>query len=152
MKNQVFVYITGNKITNKKAIAKAFNELKDGRYLITIEGHKNRSTQQNKYYHGCVLPLVKDGLRDIGYAEIKENEDAHEVLKYLFLKRSIPNEGTGEAIELLGSTTNLSTVEFNLFIDQIIQWAAEYLGIQIPLPNEPLTIEYKNDFKPSIID
>lgn len=152
MKRQTFVYIKKNKIVNKVAVSSAFNELEDGRYLLTIGGDKGRSTQQNRYYFGCVLPLVRDGLRHIGYGEVRDNDDAHSVLKYLFLKKNIENEDTGEVIKVLGSTTKLTTVGFNLFIDQIIQWAATYLNVQIPLPNEPLTIEYKNDFKPSVID
>ena len=140
MKNQIFVYITHNQITNKKVIAKAFKELQDGRYLVTIESNKNRTSPQNRYYWGCCLPLIKDGLQDIGYREVKTNEDAHEVLKYLFLKKRIPNEETGEVIELLGSTAILTTVEFNAFIDEVIQWAAEYLNLQVPLPNEQLTL------------
>lgn len=140
MKTQIFVHITHNEITNKKVIRKAFEDLKDGRYQVTIESNKNRSENQNKYYWGALLPIVKDGLRDMGYNEVKTNEDAHEVLKYLFLKKRIPNEETGEVIELLGTTTKLSTVEFNEYIDQIIQWGVEYLNIQIPLPNEQLQL------------
>lgn len=140
MKTQIFVHITHNQITNKQVIRKAFEELKDGRYLVSIENGKNRTSPQNRYYWGCCLPLVKDGLQGIGYREVKTNEDAHEVLKYLFLKKVIPNEETGEVIETLGTTTKLSTTEFNEYIDQIIQWAAEYLSIQIPLPNEQLQI------------
>ena len=140
MKNQVFVHITHNEITNKKAIAKAFKELQDGKYLVTIESNKHRSSEQNKYYWGCCLPLVRDGLKEAGYREVKTNEDAHEVLKYLFLKKRIPNEETGEVIEMLGSTAGLTTVEFNAFIEEVIQWAAEFLGIQIPLPNKQMQL------------
>lgn len=142
MKTQIFVHITHNQITNKQVIRRAFEELQDGRYLVSIENGKNRTSPQNRYYWGCILPIVKDGLREAGYREVKTNEDAHEVLKYLFLKKRIPNEETGEVIELLGTTTKLSTVEFNEYIDQIIQWAAEYLNIQIPLPNEQLQMNY----------
>ena len=142
MKTTVFIHIIHNQITNKQVIRKAFEELKDGRYLVSIENGKNRTSPQNRYYWGCCLPIVRDGLKDIGYNEIKTNEDAHEVLKYLFLKKRIPNEETGEVIELLGTTTKLSTTEFNEYTDQIIQWASEYLNVQIPLPNEQLQMNY----------
>lgn len=147
MKTQIFIHITHNQITNKQVIRKAFEELKDGRYLVSIENGNNRTSPQNRYYWGCCLPLVKEGLQGIGYREVKTNEDAHEVLKYLFLKKLIPNEETGEAIEILGSTAKLTTVEFNEYIDQIVQWGAEYLNIQIPLPNEQLQL-----LNPSIIE
>lgn len=80
--------------------------------------------------------MVKDGLREIGYNEVRTNDDAHEVLKHLFLKKNYANESTGEVITVPGSTANLKTYEFNQFLEDIWQWAATYLNIQIPQPNE----------------
>ena len=151
MKTQIFVHITHNQITNKQVIRKAFEALNDGRYLVSIESNKNRSGQQNRYYFGCVLPLVKDGLIDVGYREISTNEETHDLMKYMFLKKQIANEETGEVIESIGSTTKLSTIEFNDYIDRIAQFAAEMLGVVIPPPNSQTELFY-NDLKPSIID
>lgn len=135
MKTQIFIHITHNQITNKQVIRKAFEALNDGRYLVSIESNKNRSGQQNRYYFGCVLPLIKDGLIDVGYREISTNEETHDLMKYMFLKKQITNEETGEVIETIGSTTKLSTIEFNDYIDRIAQFAAEMLGVVIPPPN-----------------
>lgn len=117
-------------------IRRAFEELQDGRYLLTIVGAKHRSNNQNSYYWGCVLPLVRAGLNNNGYREIKTNQEAHEVLKYLFLKKAVVNQDTGEVIELLGSTATLTTLEFNEYIEDIARWCSEYLGFALPLPNE----------------
>ena len=152
MKITVFVHITHNQITNKKVIRKAFEELKDGRYLVSIESNKHRSSPQNKYYWGCCLPLVKDGLIDVGYREINSNEATHDLMKYMFLKKRIVNEETGEVIETIGSTTELTTIEFNDYIDRIAQFTAEMLGVVIPPPNSQVELFYKQDLKPSIID
>lgn len=111
----------------------------DGRYYVTIKKKNNRSNQQNKYWWGGVLPLVKKGLVDAGYNEVKTNEDAHEVLKALFLKKHISN-ADGLALEISGSTTELSTIEFNELIANVQQWAAEFLNIVIPSPNEQVEI------------
>lgn len=138
MKDHFFIHISDGQIINKSVIRKAFAGLKNGRHQVTIESKNNRSIQQNRYYHGVVVPIVKDGLRDAGFGEVKSSADAHEILKYLFLKKRIVNEETGEVIELLGTTTILTTIEFNEFVDEIIRWASEYLGIQIPLPNEQM--------------
>lgn len=132
------IHISAGAITNKSVLKKAFTGLKDGRYLVSIKKKNNRSLSQNAFYHGCVVPLVLDGLKDAGY-DVRTNEDAHEVIKYLFLKKKIANEH-GEFIELCGSTATLSTVEFMELIQSVQQWAAEYLNIQIPNPNEQLTI------------
>lgn len=142
LKIQVFIHITRNAIANRQVLKRAFELLKDGKYCVTIEAANKRTIHQNAYYHGVIVPLVMEGLQNVGYSEIRTAEDAHETLKFLFLKKCIPNENTGEAIEFIGSTAKLTTTEFNLFIDQIIMWAAEFLGIQIPLPNEQMQLNY----------
>ena len=129
-----FCHIANGKITNRKTVANHFN-LPDGSYLVTIKSKKNRSLPQNKYWWGCLLPLVKQGLQDAGYDEVSNNEDAHEVIKALFLKRMIANKD-GECLEMAGTTTDLSTVEFNGLIEDVQKWAVEFLNIQIPNPNE----------------
>lgn len=95
---EFFIHIKDEKISNPQVIRKAFKELQDGRYLVKIDKANKRSLPQNAYYHGVIVPLVKNGLKDIGYNEVRTNEDAHECLKYLFLKKQIPNENTGEVI------------------------------------------------------
>ncbi|MBS1915702.1 MAG: hypothetical protein JST87_05455 [Bacteroidetes bacterium] len=109
--------------------------------------------QQNKYYWGCLLPMVQEGLNHAGYNEVKTPEDAHEVLKHLFLKKKIVNQNTDETIEIAGSTQKLTTVQFNEFVDEVIRWAAAYLSIAIPLPNESLVMfaDYDNDVNATIV-
>lgn len=145
--SECFFYIKGGDITNKAAVKKCFSQLDDGSYLLKIQSKKKRSLLQNQYYWGCVVPMVKDGLRDAGYNEVKTNEDAHEIIKHLFLKRKLTSEKNGDEIVIPGSTAKLTTIEFNTLIDEVIQWASEYLGISIPLPNEPLMMfaEYRQD-------
>ena len=81
-----------------------------------------------------MIPMVKDGLIDAGYDEIKDNQDAHEILKILFNKKQIINKLTEEIITVPGSTTKLSRKEFGDYMEEIAKWAAEYLGINIPPP------------------
>jgi hypothetical protein len=133
---EVVCHISNSEIVNKKAISKAFKELSDGRYVVKIEKKNKRSLNQNQYYWGVVCEMVKDGLRDAGYREVKTKDDAHEIMKALFLKQRIVNELTDEVIEVPGSTAKLTTIEFNNYIEEIIKWAGEYLSIAIPLPNQ----------------
>jgi len=108
----------------------AHNEsLPDGSYLVSVTPTKKRTNDQNAYYWGIVVPLVHEGLRDMGYDEIKTKEDAHLVLRSLFLKKKI-NE-----LELVRSTTELKTAEFSAYLEEIGKWAAEYLNVTIPEPN-----------------
>lgn len=134
------LHIVNNAITNKPVVRKAFAALSDGKYLVRIDAFKKRTLSQNAYYHGVVVPMVKDGLRDIGYSEVKTNEDAHEILKHLFLKKKLTNENNGDEIIIAGSTANLKTVDFNAFLEDVWQWAATYLNVQIPQPNQQLVI------------
>jgi hypothetical protein len=135
---EFFINISNGHITNRKVVAIQF-DLPDGSYLVTIRSKKNRSIPQNAYYWAAVLPLIKSGLNDAGYSEVKTINDAHEVVKGLFLKKYITNQ-EGTALEISGSTANLSTVEFNELIEKVQQWAAEFLGIEIPDPNEQIIL------------
>jgi RNA-binding protein YhbY len=128
--------IAGRKVTNNAKARDVFNSLKDGKYLVQIKAIRKRTLNQNSYYWGIVAPMVKNGLREAGYNEVRTNEEAHEVMKCLFLKRTIHSEKNGDDIVISGSTSELTTKEFNVFLEEIWQWAAQYLGIQIPMPNE----------------
>ena len=69
------------------------------------------------------------------------NEQVHEMLKLKFLKESIlVNEETGEYLERIKSTTELSTVDFMEYIQQIQKFAIEYFNTEIPDPNQELTL------------
>ncbi|SFW16594.1 hypothetical protein [Chitinophaga sancti] len=130
------VHIENGKIANPAAIRKQFNELRDGMYLVKVSPRKVRSLSQNAYYWAVVCGMVRDGLRDAGYDDVLTDEDAHEVMKHLFLKKDIVNKKTDESIPSTRSTTELTTFEFSNYIEQIITWAAQYLNIVIPYPNE----------------
>jgi len=116
------------------------SKFKDGEYVITIEKLKSkRSLAQNSYYWGVVVPLVKYGLTDAGWRYT--TDQVHEDLKRDFNIVEIVNERSGEIRRSIGSTTEMSKSEMMDYFAKITQWAAEYLSIQIPQPNEQLTIE-----------
>lgn len=136
---EAFVNIREGKITNPVTVKNLFT-LPDGRYLAKVDNTKKRTSPQNNFYWGAVLPLVKAGLRDLGYMEIKTNEDAHEVLKSLFLKRTIKSEISGDEIPIMGSTAELTTQEFMEFIEEINIWTSSYMGVSLPSPNEQMEL------------
>lgn len=132
---EFMLHIDQHQITNVKVVRKAFDELEDGHYLVRIEPKKKRSLNQNAYFHGIMVPMVLQGLREAGYNEVKTQEDAKDIIKTLFLKKIIKNDLTGEEIPVVRHTSELTTVEFNLMMEECGQWASEYLGIFIPPPN-----------------
>ena len=78
-------------------------------------------------------------LKDAGY--LMTNESVHDMLKLRFLKESIlVNEESGEYIERIKSTTELSTIEFMEYILDIQKFAIEYFNTEIPNPNENITL------------
>lgn len=98
------------------------------RVVLTVRGEQlQRSQQQNKYYWSMVVPIFSEWT---GY----EKEEAHEVLKGLFLKtrRTLP---TGEEIEVSGSSAKLTVAEFKEYVDQVCRWLAGH-GVYVPEPGE----------------
>lgn len=92
--------------------------------ILRIE-KKDRSNQQNKAYWGIIIEILSDHL---GY----EREETHDAMRQKFLSHI--DEKTG--LTVIRSTTSLSTIEFNEYYAQIQRWAAEFLQVYIPDPNE----------------
>jgi len=139
---QFFTTIKNGVIANPKVWAKYVKSLPDGYYTVNIENKKKRSNNQNSYLHGVIIPMVFEGLKDAGFDEVRTHEDAKLIIKALFLKKSIVSKSSGEVIEIIQDTSALTTTEMNEFIESVIKWAAEYLSIQIPYPNEQLKASF----------
>ena len=102
-------------------------------YMCTLIGQRveviirkprtKRSDVQNSYYWGVVIELLS---KELGY----DKDELHEILKYKFL------QSNAMGMPYIKSTTKLSTGEFEEYLSKIKQWAAEFLHIVIPDPNE----------------
>lgn len=107
--------------------------LKLYKYLEQFCGHKveviirkpktKRSDLQNSYYFGVVVDMLAS---ELGY----DKDEMHEILKYKFL------QSNAMGMPYVKSTTKLSTGEFEDYLSGIKRWAAEFLHINIPDPNE----------------
>lgn len=107
-----------------------------GDYTATIVARKRMRTHpQNAYLWGVVYPAVLYGLRDVGW-ELTSTEQAHEFCKQKFASREVINKDTGEVLTLPASTAAMNTTDFQAYVQQIREFAAEYLNIEIPEPNE----------------
>ena len=116
-----------------------WDSLPDGSYTVEIKSSKHRSNDQNAYYWGVVVDTVYRGLKDAGFDAVRNKQDAHEVMKSLFLKQV--EERDGIRIEKVRSTTELNTLEFAEYLMHIFTWGIDYLGITIPEPNQQLVFE-----------
>jgi hypothetical protein len=139
---EVTIHKANRTIVNMKEFMTAFHQVKDGKCVVTFKDVRKRSLPQNSYYWKVVVPAVRSGLYDAGYDEVRTNEDAHVVLKQIHLTRKMENKKNGDVIPIAGSSRKLSVPEFNIYIETICKWAAEYLGIVIPSPNQQLA-EYE---------
>lgn len=95
---------------------------------VEIEVRKRRSrrsTDQNAYWWGVVIPHIAEYT---GYT----HDEAHEALKVKFLGQ----EDVSRGLVRVGSTAKLNTQEFAALVDRVLLWAAEELGVVIPLPEK----------------
>jgi hypothetical protein len=88
---------------------------------------KDRSNQENRYYFGVVVNLISE---HTGYTP----EEVHEFLKLKFLSKIIVMAGKDERIPR--SSTSLSTLEWEKWMTEIREWAAQELSLVIPEPNQ----------------
>lgn len=100
--------------------------------LVIKEWEKNRSNQENSYYWSVPIELIS---KHTGYSD----EEVHELLKSLFLKKKIDvktKEGITERHTIVRSTSTLTTVEFEEYLSKIRQWASQELSVYVPEPHE----------------
>lgn len=120
-----FVDNLGLHFTNKPMLGKYLKTLVGKKVWVEIYQQKKiRSDSENKYYWGVVVELISE---ETGMSA----EETHEALKFLFLKKH-----TERGITTVRSTASLSVGEFESYLGEIRKWAAEFLSIVIPLPNE----------------
>lgn len=102
-----------------------------------------RTLPQNAYYHGVVVRMIADRMRELGVEGRRgpiKDEEVHELLKVQFLTYSqLVNPETGEYVTMMKSTTELTRSEMGDYITQCKVWAQDTFGVEIPDPNEQLT-------------
>lgn len=137
-------YITDNgvlHIQNRKRLEEWASQYPGKQVLIKIERRGvKRSTQQNRYLWGIVYEEVRLGFLNIGYEMTAE--EVHYFLKERFNSVTVENK-EGVIIEMPGSTTQLTKTQFSEYIEKIARFAAEYLSVKIPAPNENLEMKFE---------
>jgi hypothetical protein len=130
----------GSLTRNRNLIKDAIATFEGKQIVIKIEkAKKKRSTPQNSYLWGVVVPIVQNTLKEVGHTLTKEQ--THDLLKLKFLKEIlIVDESTGETIERIKSTTELSTSQMMDYFAGIREWIFDFFGVTIPEPNQDLTL------------
>ena len=115
---------TSFKVHRREVLKKYIQGLKPGQYDVTIKKHeKQRSNPQNKYYWAVCVKMIAD---ETGLT----TDETHEALKMKFLPKH------HDLLPTVKSTTKLTTIEFQAYIAEIVMWAAEFLGLVIPDPDQ----------------
>jgi len=137
---------TSGAIVLPKRLAAEVRALFAGREFTAIfrPVTKKRSSDQNRYYWGVVLPMLAGAFQDAGNAISPDSPDdlqnLHDFLKQRFLPPRILADRRGEGHELPPSTAALSTAQFAEYTDQVRQFAVEYFFLNIPDPGEQSTL------------
>ena len=107
-----------------------------GRWWVRLERwHKKRSTEQNAWYHACIVRAFWLFLKEQDYNIVRQ-EDAHRMLARKFLTIEVVNQKTGEIIgKRVRSTTKLSTLEMADYCERCRAYLAEMFSIVVPDPD-----------------
>ncbi len=108
--------------------------------IIVRKKRKRRSLNQNAFYWGVVVTIVKEALKESGI--IMGIEQVHELLKLKCNPLETVNQKTGEVLISPGSTAILTTSEFMDYLSNIKNWSREFLNIELPEPGEVMQMEF----------
>lgn len=102
--------------------------------VVLTENKRGRSTSQNAYYYGVVVPLVVNMFREAG--ELASPEYVHRYLKGQVggMKKPVSNPDGTKGWDV-DTSTKLTTAEWEDWMTAIRAWAAQF-GLSIPMPNE----------------
>lgn len=116
-------------------VFKAVTDVPDGEYTVSLKKYrKQRTDPQNAYLWAAVYPAVLKGLTDAGWDEITDTGQVHEILKARFLTKEAVNKHTGEIVSFPMSTAKMDTLQFATYIEQIADFARQWLNITLPEP------------------
>ena len=131
-----YIIEKANGLFSLKPLYEHLKQCSDGNYKIELRKvRKPRSGDQNGWLWGCVYPMLLDGLVDAGW-EFTSTEQVHEFFKTHLSSEKVINKYTGDIIEFPQSTSLMDTVTFSAYCEKLRDYAAEYLGVEIPEPDK----------------
>lgn len=93
---------------------------------------QQRSLSQNAYLFGVVYPAVCPALTECEGEDV-DSLTAHEFFKERFLRKAIVNKNTGEVLGGYSrSSVDLDVAEFSTFLQKVIEFAYDKLGVVVP--------------------
>ena len=134
--------INGQIKRNRNLVTDAIKSFEGKTIILTIERQtKKRSNNQNAYYHGVLIPILKKAIKD-SWGEVWSSERCHEFCKMQFNFTEKVNEDTGEILRLPKSTTENTTTAMEEYHSEIRNFIKEWFEVDCPLPNEKITLNF----------
>ena len=131
---------------SKKSFTEDLKDFKDkDRVWITVEKYyAKRSLKQNNLLHLYLSEIAKETGMQL--------EPIKDALKKKFLTVALTtkdgeimaDKSTGEVLERVKGTSELTVTEFMEFTDNVRVWAMEFLGLILPLPEEQVELKFHN--------
>ena len=137
MKHNAIITTQGSlRISNRPLFEEEIRSMsRDKDYPVTIEVKPRRvyrSLPMNSYYWGVVVAMISERLRELGHDVDKDL--THEFLKGKFLYTEMITDT--EIVKIPRKTSELTTTEFEGYLEMVKQFSAETLNVFIPDPND----------------
>ena len=128
---------------NRNTVLDAIKSFNGCDVVITIDKvKKKRSTNQNAFYWGCLIPLMQLGAKDT-WGENWSIDKAHKHLSKLFVFHESINVKSGLITQTPKSTTELTTTDWEVYVTEIRIYLLEHFDIEAPEPNQITTLNFE---------
>lgn len=121
-----------------RAVRELMASLEDQQVEVCVRPFRPRtSLKQHRYYRGMVIELLVEEMRKHGvtgpHGGPITHEQVHQMMAQRFLRESVLlDEETGEYMDIVKSTADLTTGEMVSFVEAVRDWAYETFGLDIP--------------------
>lgn len=115
-------------------------ELENAQIEVCIRPRRSYTSHpQRRYYRGVVIAMLGLAMRGHGvngpHGGPITDEQVHEMCAQRWLRRTVMvDPGTGECMDVVMSTSALTTGEMTEYIEAIRAWALDVFGLDIPDP------------------
>lgn len=115
-------------------------ELEDQQVEVCIRPRRTYTSHpQRRYYRGVVIAMIGLAMRGHGvngpHGGPITDDQVHEMCAQRWLRRTVlVNADTGEFMDVVMSTSALTTGEMTEYIEAIRAWALDVFGMDIPDP------------------
>jgi len=131
----------GKLIRNKGKITNAIKHFEGKEVELVVRKKKRqRTTPQNAYYFGVIIPITINAISD-EWGEIWGVNKTHDFYKQMFLYEEKVNEQTSEVIKIPKSSTENTTIEQEEFHLKCKEFLKEWFNVDVPLPNEDIMFD-----------